>query len=119
MSGRVGEVLMRVSRSGGRWLRLPSRIALLLGLGALSAAGARADAALDRPGCGVEPLSHGDPANVGELLIRAEGGRIYLAEGGLAEGAEFRELQLRDIPEAHLLQQLIEENGASATGIRL
>src|SRR5216683_2801828 len=35
---------MKVPRSVGQWLRLPSRIALILGMGALSTAGARADA---------------------------------------------------------------------------
>jgi hypothetical protein len=121
---------MRVYWSLRRWLGLPSRLALLLGLGALSAAGARADAALDRPGAGGAPIPHDNPASVGpasrgpassgpanggELLIRAEGGRLYLAEGG----GEFQELRLRDMPEAVLLKQLVEGNGAGAAGIRL
>ncbi len=64
---------MRVSWSLRRWLRLPSRVALLLGLGALSAAGASADTGLDRPGAGNAPPTHGDQADVGDLLIRTEG----------------------------------------------
>lgn len=108
---------MRVSWSPGRWLRLPSRVALLLGLGALSAAGARADTGPAQPGAGIAPLAHGDRASPGDLLIRTEGGRIYLAE----RGGEFQELRLGDMPEAELLRQLLGGNGAAhgATGIRL
>ena len=108
---------MRVSWSLRRWLRLPSRIALLLGLGALSAAGARADTGLDRPGAGNAPPVQGDQATAGGLLIRTEGDRIYLSEAG----GQFQELRLRDMPEAHLLKQLLDRNGAAtgAAGIRL
>ena len=107
---------MRVSWPLMRWLRLPSRVALLLGLGALSAAGARADPAQDQPGGGIAPIAHGDRASLDGLLIRAEGSRLYVAEGG----GEFQELRLGDIPEALLVQQLIERSGeAAATGIRL
>jgi hypothetical protein len=108
---------MRVFWSVRRWLRLPSRIALLLGLGALSAAAARADTGLDQAGEGIAPLAHRDQASLGDLVIRTEGGRIYLSEGG----GEFHELRLRDIGEAHLLQQLVQRNGATvgAAGIRL
>jgi hypothetical protein len=114
---------MRVSWSLCRWLRLPSRLALLLGLGALSAAGARADIARDQPGAGIAPNPHDNPASIGpasigpatggQLLIHTEGGRIFLAENG----GEFQELRLRGVPEDDLLRQLIEANGAA--GIRL
>jgi hypothetical protein len=108
---------MRVFWSERRWLRLPSRVALMLGLGALSAASARADTGLDQPGAGIAPLAHGDQASLSDLLIRTEGGRIYLSEAG----GEFQELRLRDMPEAHLLKQLLDSNGAAAgtAGIRL
>jgi hypothetical protein len=108
---------MRVSRSLRRWLRPPSRIALLLGLGALATGGARADTGQDTPGAGVAPIAHGDQASTSGLLIRIEGGQVYLSEAG----GEFRELRLGDAPEAVLLRQLLERNAASAgtTGIPL
>jgi hypothetical protein len=83
-------------------LRLPSRIALLLGLGALSAAGARADG-IETPPTG--PVSH-DGSTVTNLLVRAEAGRIYVSEGG-------QEIELMDTAQARLVMQLIVENGTS------
>jgi hypothetical protein len=107
---------MREFWSVRRWFRLPSRIALLLGLGALSAAAARADTGLDQAGEGITPPAHGGQTSPGNLVIRTEGGRIYLSEGG----GEFHELRLRDMAEARLLQQLVQRNGEAATaGIRL
>jgi hypothetical protein len=108
---------MRVSWSLRRWLHLPSRVALLLGLGAISAAGAQADTGLGLPGAGIAPPAQGDQVNAGELVIRAEAGRIYLSEAG----GEFQELQLGDMPEALLLRDLLDRNGAAAgaSGIRL
>src|SRR5229473_2827886 len=83
--------------SGRRWLRLPSRVALLLGLGALSAAGARTDAAEAQPG-------------VGDMVIRSDGGRIYLAE----DGSNFQELQISDPAQLRALKLLIAEGGTDA-----
>ena len=68
---------MPAARFWNRWLRLPSRLALLLGMGAASAAGAQAAV----PGIG-ERAGHGD------AMIRSENGRIYLCEGG-SEGPEW------------------------------
>jgi hypothetical protein len=102
---------MRISRSLNRWLRLPSRIALLLGLGALSAAGARADTGRGQPGAGIAPVAQGLQAGLGEVLIRTEGGRIYVSEGG----REFRELQLTDTAHARMLKELLQNNSAEAT----
>jgi hypothetical protein len=97
------EGAMRVSGSVRDWLRLPSRVALLLGLGALSAAGARADASEVQPGLKTAP-------SAGDLLIRVEGGRVYLSESG----KEFRDLELGDTASARLLMQLIDDHGAAA-----
>jgi len=102
---RVGAALVTRRRenamwgrgSGRRWVRLPSRVALLLGLGALSAAGARADAAESRPG-------------VGDMVIRSDGARIYLAE----DGSDFQELQINDPVRLRALQLLIAESGTDA-----
>ena len=88
-----------------KWLRLPSRIGLLVGLGALSAAGARADI----PAVTQASYSPG----LGELLIRVEAGRIYISEGG----RDFRELLLGDTADAHLLRELLA--GTDGTAIPL
>jgi hypothetical protein len=102
---------MRMSRSVGRWLRLPSRIALILGMGALSTAGARADAPEIGPGATVSPAGRGD------LSIRSEGVNIYLSEGG----GEFREVPLGDTSEARHLRQLLDRSDVAAgpAGLRL
>ena len=96
------------SSSAWNWLRLPSRVALLLGLGALSAAGARANSAEAQPGAS---LAQG----AGEVMVRADGGRIYLSE----DGKTFEELQLGDTEAARHLRRLLENHGAAASGIRL
>jgi hypothetical protein len=75
---------------------LPGGVALLLGLGAISAASARAEAPPPGPGAS-------------NLQLFAEGGRIWLSEAG----GEFRELQLGDTAEARHLKRLIEERGSA------
>jgi hypothetical protein len=86
---------MAISRSARRWLRLPGRVALVLGIGALSTAGARADTAEGPP--------HADR---GDTLIRSEGGRIYLYERGRETELRLGATRQRD----HLLR-LLEERG--------
>jgi hypothetical protein len=98
-----------------KWLRLPSRIALLLGLGALSAAGAAAGAAEPAADPTNSPASEKDGLNLAKLMIRSEGGRIYLSEGNGA----FKALRLADTPEAQLLKEIVEREGASPAPIRL
>jgi hypothetical protein len=83
------------------WLRLPSRIALILGMGALSTTTARAEAP-----------EHGDPSPFGDVLIRTEGGRIFLLEGGPEN-----ELRLSPSPERDRLLRLLEEHGPA--GVKL
>ena len=63
---------MRGFRNLRKWLRFPSRAGLLLGLGALSIAGARAETAATVP----TPPS----PTLGGLSIRSEAGRIYVSE---------------------------------------
>jgi hypothetical protein len=101
---------MRESWSVRKWMCLPSRVALLLGVGALSVAGAHAGPAEAPPGAGLA-------AGFGDLLVRAEGGRIYLSEGG----KEFHEVEVGDTAPARLLRQLLEKDGAvaGAADIRL
>jgi len=87
---------MPIPRSLRHWLRLPGRLALILGVGALSTAGARADASdlADRPA-------------FGDLQIRSEAGKIYFSEGG----REFQELRLSPTPQRNHLLRLLEEHG--------
>jgi hypothetical protein len=83
------------------WLRLPGRVALILGLGALPTAGARADAP-----------DQSDGAAFGDALVRTEGGKIYLSEGGREA-----ELRLSATPQRDHLLRLLEEHGAA--GVKL
>jgi hypothetical protein len=91
---------MAIPRIANRWLRLPGRLALILGLGALSTAAARADTA------------QGDGAALGNALVRTEGGKIYLSEGGRET-----ELRLSATPQRDHLMRLLEERGPA--GVKL
>ncbi len=92
---------MPIPRSLKRWLRLPSRLTLVLGLGALATTGARADAP-----------DEGNQSAFGGVLIRSEGGKIYLSEGGRET-----ELQLGPTAQRDHLLQLLEEHGSG--GVKL
>jgi hypothetical protein len=89
-------------------LRMPGQVALVLGVGALSTAGSTAGARAD---VAVSPPAQGD------VVIRSDGGKIYLSEAG----GEFRELALGDTPEARRLRQLLDSSEAAVgpTGLRL
>ena len=91
-----------------KWLRLPSRIALLLGVGALSAAGAKADP----PEIGNEPapVPQQSAKSFGALRVWNDAGRIYFAEAG----EQAQELRLGDTAEARHLREMLEHNGAVA-----
>lgn len=95
---------MAIPRSLRPWLRLPGRVALILGLGALSTAGARADA----------PDQDHRTAS-GDVLIRSEGGRIYFSEGGRG----FEELRLGNTAEARHLRELVEDHAGGSGALRL
>ena len=92
---------MPASCSWKGWLRLPSRLALMLGLGAAAVASARADAPGDRQHTGA-----------GDVSIRSAGGRIYLSEGGTET-----ELRLGATPEHDRLLRLLQDYGPA--GIKL
>jgi hypothetical protein len=90
-------------------LHLPSRIALLLGLGALSIAGAKADTSGDtQPDRARVPQQSAKP--LADIAIWVENGNIYLSEAG--KPAE--ELRLGNTTEAELLAQMLNERGATA-----
>jgi hypothetical protein len=92
------------------WLRLPSRIALLLGVGALSVAAARAEAA-DEARSSDESLRlpQQSAKALADLTIWKEDGRIYVSEAG--KPAE--ELRLGNTAEAELLGRLLEGTTAA------
>lgn len=92
---------MAIQRFFSRGLRLPSRVALILGLGALSTAAAQADAP-----------EQSNLTSSGEVLVRSEAGRIYLSEGGCDT-----ELQLSASPQRDHLLRLLE--GHEPEGIKL
>jgi hypothetical protein len=92
---------MPIPRSLRRWLRLPGRLALVLGLGALPTAVT-----------GAELPDESSQTAFGDLLIRSEGGKIYLIEGG-----QETELRLTATPQRDHLLRLLEERGP--TGVKL
>ena len=100
---------MLISSSLPKWLRLPSRIALLLGLGALSATGAKADTGEVHPGHEPARVPQQSVKTFGDLLVWSEGERIYVAE----PGTEARELPLGDTPETRRVRQLLQRDGAT------
>ena len=73
--------------------RLPQSLALLFGLGALSAAGAGSAA---RPAADAQ-------RQPGDLVVRCDGDRIVFSENG----GDFRLLTLADTPEARRLAALL------------
>jgi hypothetical protein len=86
---------MALPHSLKRWLRLPSRVALILGMGALSTTGARADAP-----------EQGNLTSFDDLLVRSEAGKIYLSESGRET-----ELRLSATPQRDYLLRLLEGHG--------
>jgi hypothetical protein len=92
---------MVASRSGRQWFRVPSRIALILGIGALSTTRAQADVP-----------EQTDLRAFDGVSVRSEGGRIFLSEGGRES-----ELRLSATPQRDRLLRLLEEHGSA--GVKL
>ena len=84
-----------------RMLSLPSRIAMLLGLGAISVAGAHAATAGDR-------VPQQSAKNFGDLRVWRDGDRVFVAEPGKAA----EEVRLGDTAEARALREMLA--GATA-----
>ena len=92
---------MAVRNNFFRWLRLPGRAALILGLGALTPAVAQADAP-----------DQSDRTASGGVSVWSSDGKIYLSEGGRET-----ELPLGATPERDRLMQLLQDHGPS--GVKL
>jgi hypothetical protein len=103
------EAVMPMSNRVRKWIGLPSRIALLLGIGASSAVGARADAPPFDPAKTPSQVLRPGAASAAELRIWSVGGTIYLAEPGRG----VRELALGDTAEARRLRALLQQHGAT------
>jgi len=99
---------MSLSKFLQRSLQLPGRIALLTGLGALSATSAQATGL----NLGGEPASTPDRAIApfGGLAVWVENGQIHVSE----PGQPGRELRLGNTPEGRELRTMLEQNGAVA-----
>jgi hypothetical protein len=99
---------MRVPTRAQKWLGLPSRAALLLGIGALSVGSAEATA-LDQ---GKHPTGapQAATAKFGELRVWTDGEQIFLIEA--SEPA--RDLHLGDSAEARRLRKLLQWHGATS-----
>jgi hypothetical protein len=98
-----------------KWLPVPSRIALLLGLGALSVSGAKAGTLAGDLRKDPGRLPQQSVKRFGELLVWSDRGRIYVSEPN--KPAE--ELHLGDTTEARLLRDLLERDGATAASPRV
>lgn len=93
---------MAVFSVARKWFAAPSRIALLFGIGALSAAG-------PSPAAKAEPTPQQRDASA-QLRIWNDAGRIYVTE----RGGGARELRLGDTAEARHLAGLLQRAGATA-----
>jgi hypothetical protein len=100
---------MRIS-SVRRWFGWPGRLALLLGVGAISSAGADAAAMTVPPDPNEARIPQRGVADFGDMRIWSDAGRLYLSEAGHG----VMELQLGDTPEARELRRLLESGNASA-----
>jgi len=109
--------------TAGKWWSLPSRLALLMGFGALSAASAEAGLTgisgenMFGSAIGGAAVHPGESAANRGSFLRIREGAIEIAEGS----GRFRELRLGDTTEARHLKRLLENNHAarSEAGVRL
>ena len=92
-----------------RRIRLPNGIALMFGIGAISAIGANGDQASALTAKPVR-LPQQSVKYFGELKIWSERGRVYLME----QDGTIEEVALSDTPEAQHLRCLLGESGAVA-----
>jgi hypothetical protein len=110
MNRRSREAAMPVPSFARKWYGVPSRIALLLGVGAISAAGANADTASIGQGEHPARIPQQSAKTFGELHVWSDNGRIYMSESG----GKASELRLGDTAEARQLRELLERAKATA-----
>jgi hypothetical protein len=91
----------------GERLRLPSRVALLLGLSALSTTGVQAHTRQPASASGPDALSQERLAS-DQLRLWSDGKRLYVSERGATEV-----LDLGDSAEARHLHRLLQEQGTA------
>ena len=91
---------------------LPGRLALLLGLGAISATAATADTVNASAN---STASRDCPAVLGDAVIRVEGGTILLSQ----RGGNVQRLQLPDTPQTRHLLALLRKVDPASDGLRL
>jgi len=91
-------------------LRLPSRLALLLGFGAASAAGAQAATTEINTGGTPERVPQQSGKAFGELAVWTDDGRVFVSESGKPA----QELRIGNTAETAYLRGLLERHGASA-----
>ncbi len=106
---------MSLSSSVQKWLHLPSRIALLLGFGALSATAAQANATEIELGNQPDRVPQQSAKSFGQLAIWSDGGRIFVSDSGKPA----QELRLGDTTEARQLRQILQREGAAADSPRV
>jgi hypothetical protein len=89
------------------WINLPSRVAMLLGIGVLATGGARAETTVGDAAVAAPHPPQAIADDRAGLSVWASDGRIYLAD------PRVRELQLSDTPEARRLHDLLRQRGAT------
>lgn len=87
------------------WSRIPAWGALMLGFGLLIGGNARADR--PKPPELTPDLSGQSPSRSDEVVLRLDGEKIFLSEGG----GVFEELRLGNTPEAEHLRKLLQDAG--------
>ncbi|MGE5268140.1 MAG: hypothetical protein ACM3JG_00565 [Thiohalocapsa sp.] len=107
----VGEIGMPRPNCLRRWVALPGRLALLLGIGALAVPGGQAGAVSTSGDAAPLRVPQQSVADFGVLHVWTDdGGRIYLSEAG----GKSQELRLGDTEEARVLRELLARDGATA-----
>ena len=98
---------MLVPSHARKWF---GRLAVLLGIGALSATAAQAEPAPSDESQKPAKVPQQSAKGFGEMRIWSEGDRVFLSESG----KEVREIQLGDTTEARRLYDLLRQGGADA-----
>ena len=88
-----------------RWASLAKLGTAVMGFSALFATETRANNSGTNPANPVGARPHAAPADIGRLLVRSEGGTLYLSE----DGTRFEELVIDDSADGKRVKRLLEE----------